>query len=213
MNKDQNVSAGLAFLQTALAAMPRSLGDRERIFGMCELMEKAVRLRFPFDKNDGAELKRLGIRTCVGVFRPLEYYTLAVLSGGTYARMWETYHSQKPWVASRAVIGRPSYGTNNRNLEVLENHRIAEGIPLLLPASVDDADGTLAMYEGYQVWHCTSMNQDTVTLCRYRPSKGPRYFGWQFRHPGGHPAKRMTLNREQWLALNPKVISDIKEAA
>ncbi|KWA83963.1 hypothetical protein WL29_21590 [Burkholderia ubonensis] len=213
MSKELKISAGLAFIQAAAAAMPRTLGDRERIFGLCAIMEQAIRLRFPFDKNDGPELERLGIRTCVGVFRPLDYYSLAVVAGGSYARMWESHFSQKPWVASRAVIARPSYGTNNRTLEVLENHRIAEGIPLLLPATGDEPDESLAMYEGYQVWHCTSMSNDTVTLCRYRPAGGPRYQGWQFKHPGGHPAKRMSLTREEWAAMNPKVSSELKEAA
>lgn len=211
----KKISAGLAFIQAAAEAMPRSLGDRERIFGMCDIMSKAIRLRFPFDKDDGAELKKLSIRTCVGVFRPLDYYSQAVVAGGTYARMWEHYYDQKPWIASRAVIQRPSYGSNERQLEVMENHRIAVGIPVLLEGHFSDDEEGLATYEGYQVWHCTSMSNDTVTLCRYAEvDKERRYRGWQFQHPGGHPAKRRTLTRDEWAEWNPKVIKEeVKQAA
>ncbi|GBG14547.1 orotidine 5'-phosphate decarboxylase [Novimethylophilus kurashikiensis] len=216
MATKMKVSGGLAFIQTAAEAMPRTLGDRERIFGMCDIMEKAIRLRFPFDKNDGAELRRLGIQTSVGVFRPLDYYSKAVVAGGTYARMWETYYSQKPWKASRAVIQRPSYGHHGRDLEVMNNHRIAVGLQLLLPASKDDEDTGLVMYQGFQVWHCTSMSNDTITICRYRSSDymtSLRSRDWEFSRPSRHPAKRMTLTREEWAKLNPKISSEMKEAA
>ncbi len=211
MNQDKTISTGLAFIQAAAQAMPKTLGDRERIFGMCALMRQAIRLRFAFDKNDGAELRKLDIHTCVGVFRALDYYRDAVEVGGTYARMWETFHNQKAWVASRAMVKRPYYGDRDRDLELVENHRIAEGIPVLLPAP-DGVDDGLAMFQGYQVWHCTSMSDTAVTLCRYSiPEDTQRFVGWQFRRIAT-PAKRLTLTREAWAELNPKVTAELKAA-
>lgn len=212
MSAQKKISAGLAFIQAASAAMPRTLGDRERIFALCDLMSTAVNCRFAFDKDDARALYELGIETCVGVFRPLDYYTQACCAGGTYARMWEAHYQLKPWMASRAIITRRDpHGRTER--EIISNNRVAPAIGVLLPVEFSAEEEGLASLNGEQVWWCTSMDNDTITLCRYRVSseEARRWEGAYQRT--GQPAKRRVLTREQWAHWNPKPSAQQKEAA
>jgi len=211
MHKDQKPSAGLAFMQAAAEAMPKTLGDRERIAAMSEAMRLAVHNRFAFAKQDADELRRLGIRTCVGVFRPLDYYLGACVHGGTYARMWEAHHNQKPWIALTAIA--PDH--IRRDYELLPNNRVTTQMGVLLPQSFDDHDeGTLPV-EGKQVWWVTSQDNDHITVCRYRVTDidvahvGRRALPFQHR---GKPFRIRKLTREQWAELNAEPVEE-KQAA
>lgn len=186
-------SAGLAYMLAAKAAAPKSLGDRERIAVMGASMDIAVRNRFPFKPDDAEELANLGIRTCVGVFRPLDqcYYRIACLVGGTYPRMWEAYHGLAPWKAAVAVI---PYHFRIRD-DLLENTRVTTDIGVLMPQSFGPDEPELASHLGLQVWWVTSCTGDTVNLCRYSPSTG---YAGHLQRPGGAPARRRQVDRDAW---------------
>lgn len=209
--RTKQASAGLTFMQTAKASMPRTLGDRERIFAMCRLMAEAVRCRFQFDKDDGPELRRLGIETCVGVFRPLDYYAMACCAGGTYARMWEHQHKMAPWVAAKAVIREPEYG-GSTTLTVVEHSRVAENLGVLLPQTFSEPDDTLATVNGDQLWWVTAMDADSVTVCRYRIEAEQVKYRYEHFKRNGAPAKRRKLTRDEWAQWNPKA-TPLKKAA
>ena len=200
MHKDQKTSAGLAFMLAAAAAMPKTLGDRERIAAMSEAMQLAVRNRFAFAKDDAEELRRLGIRTCVGIFRPLDYYLGACVYGGTYAKMWEAYHNQKPWIALTAIAPHHL----SREYELLANNRVTVWMGVLLPQSFDDHDERTIPVEGKQVWWVTSQDAEHITVCRYRLTDGQLATVGRarpFQH-AGKPFRIRKLTRDQWAELN-----------
>nr|WP_234480440.1 hypothetical protein [Paraburkholderia aspalathi] len=203
-HKEKTISAGLAFLQAAALAIPRTMGDRDRIEAMSEAMQLAVKNRFSFDKSETQQLLRLGIETSVGVFRPMDYYLLACASGGTYARMWEAHHNQKAWVAARALF--PEYLNGTRQRTFLDNNRIAPRVAVLLPATFAPEEPELASFEGSQVWWVTSQTDDVITLCRYRVTKEAKARG-EYYAPfvqTGAPARRRKLSREEWATWNDK---------
>lgn len=201
MHNDQSISAGLTFLQAAASAMPKTLGDRERIAAMCEAMQLAVRNRFAFAKQDAKALQRLGIETSVGVFRPLDYYMLACVNGGTYARMWEAHHSQRPWMARKAIT--PDYLRNAFSL--LDNNRVAPRMGVLLPESFDAHDPATMLVDGLQVWWVTGMSDEFIRVCRYRLTPAEmenRNRSTPFQHQNRSPFRIRTLMRDEWDELN-----------
>jgi hypothetical protein len=204
--KVKTISAGLAFLQAAAAAIPRTLGDRARIAAMSESMHIAVKSRFAFDKDDVPALQRLGIQTCVGVFRPMDYYLLACAAGGTYARMWEAHRKQKPWIASKAVF--PNYVLERQaGRTTLENNRVTAFVAVLLPSTFSPEEEDLASFERSQVWWCTSHDNDSITLCRYRVTELAKERG-AYHEPFsrcGSPARIRKLSREEWATWNDLV--------
>lgn len=200
------MSAALEFLAATERAIPKTLGDRDRVKAMSEATDLAVRNRFSFDKDDGPKLARLGIRTCVGIYSALDYYREACQSGGTYARMWESYCTRKPWLASRAIA--VDY-RHNGSCWVLENNRVAERMGVLLPAGFGEDSSDYPSYKGFQVWWCTSQDNHTIILCRYRVSE--RYPSPFTRE--GSPARIRKLSREEWLKWNPKVEKEVPAAA
>ncbi|WP_241244696.1 hypothetical protein [Burkholderia ambifaria] len=210
-----SVSAGLAFIQAAAAAMPRTLGDRERIAAMDEAMQIAVRNRFAFDKDEAEALNRYRISTCVGKFRPLDFYGMACYHGGTYARMWETHHKQKPWVAAVAVFAGHWTSFAPRE-EVRPKNRVATSVAVLLPASFSPYEALLARTDdGHQVWWCTSMDADTITLCRYEwPNCGEGredLMRYPYYHSGQKPARIRKLSREEWEQWNTLMLEQAQE--
>jgi len=214
MKKNPNaISVGLAFLQAAVGAIPKTMGDRERINLLDGAMSLAVRGRFAFDRDDAAELQRFDIHTCVGVFRTLDWYLLACQAGGTYPRMWEAHHKQRPWVAARAAfVDRTSYGPRP---EFKEDNRVAPGAALLMPPSFGNPCHALASHEGLQVWWCTSMTDETVTLCRYLvpatlDQRLSTYGGFE---RSGSPARVRKLTREEWTTWNAEVKAGVALAA
>lgn len=194
-----SVSPGLAFMQAAFNAMPRTLGDRERIAALGDALALAIKCRMVFAKDDIKPLGRMQQHTCVGVFRPFDdrFYRLACEAGGTFAGLWEKAQGVKPWIAPQVLTrGSADIAKGNRVAPCMgvligtteEEH----GHPLIACTKFD-----LAAIQGQQVWWCTSLDNDHIMLCRYR------------RHPSGSclmtdgmkPARRLKLNREQWKAL------------
>jgi hypothetical protein len=192
-------SAGLTFLRAARDAMPNTIGDRVRVQAMCEALSLSIRCKFKFDAADGEKLADRGwgsyaIQTSVGVFQPLDshYYSEACVHGGTFARMWEAYTGQRPWVAPN-VFGCASRGTSS--VEELGENRVAVGLGVLIRRDADKDDAGLARTRDRQVWWCTSASKNEIILCRYRYEGESRYaFGRQ----SGAPAKRLKMNRAQW---------------
>jgi hypothetical protein len=198
MNNSTTLSAAVTFLLATQKAIPKTLGDRERIAVMSDAMRMAVCNRFQFDLDDAAQLKRLGIQTCVGVFRPMDYYGQACISGGTYPRMWEQFNNIAPWRGARVAF----YDRDHRRITHTEDGRVCEGIAFLMPPefSVSKSDVTLdaelASFDSLQVWWCTGISADSINLTRYEPTPG-RPDG-AFCKPGGAPARRRKLTREEW---------------
>lgn len=194
-----SVSPGLAFMQAAFNAMPRTLGDRVRIAALGDALTLAIKCRMVFSRDDIKPLERLQQHTCVGVFRAFDdcYYRQACEAGGTFAGVWEKVKGIKPWSAPE-VLAR-------RSADVMKDNRVAPGMGVLIGVAEDDhghplVAGTkleLAALQGRQVWWCTSIDADHIVLCRYH------------RHPDGSclktdglkPTRRLKLNREQWKAL------------
>jgi hypothetical protein len=212
MHKDQKPSAGLVFMQAAAAAMPKTLGDRERVSAFDGAMLLAIRNRFAFSKHDVEHLLRLTIRTCVGVFRPLDpgFYLQACVHGGTYAKMWEAHHKQKPWIALAAIV--PEHISHG--FELLENNRVTMRMGVLLPESFDEHDERTIPVEGKQVWWVTTQNDEHITVCRYRLTDAElAHVGRArpFRH-SGRPYRIRQLTRAQWAELN-QAPAEEKQAA
>jgi hypothetical protein len=197
----KTISAGLMYMQAAVAAMPKTLGDRELVVAMHDALALAVRNRFAFNRDEAPTLDRQRIEGSGAVFRPLDvsYYLLACRYGGTFARMWEAHHDYKPWVADIAIFQKHHGGF--REERTIENNRVAEGAGALLPGT-DDPD--LATINGLQAWWVTSQTKDTITLCRYRVSLDCiRYHGADAPFvPQGRPARVRKLTREQWVEWN-----------
>lgn len=219
-NAIKAVSPGLMFMQTASSAIPKSLGDRDSIAAMSDAMSLAVRNKFVFAVDDAAELRRLGIETCVGVFRPLDehYYRLACMFGGTYAKMWEKHHKQKPWVAHTAVLPlRYCYDAQHRLGRTLPANRITTFMGVLMPDSFAPEDAVteaqFGTYNGMQIWWCTSVSNTEIILCRYRlPENAEKHYGDAPFVREGRPARLRTLSRDDWaLWQHPRTLQ--KEAA
>lgn len=179
-------SAGLTFMLAAHEGIAKSVGDRERSAALNELLMSAVRLKMGFSPDDMPRLAALGMRTCVGVFRPADerFYAQGCISGGTYARMWEKAAGVKPFKA--ALAGAAG--------DIKQDSRVATGLAVLLEG--DDSDDLLPRHEGRQVWWVTSVNwaNDTINLSRYRLRPDSRY-PFTKNDP---PAKRLTLSRCEW---------------
>lgn len=189
-------SPGLALLIAATYAFPKSLGDRARSAAMNSILDIAVANRVRFDVNDGSAIRDAGLdmRTCVGVFRPLDqhWYEKAAIAGGTFARMWEKHFGHKPFVAVEAWCGD--------NAQPLQKQRVAPGLAILLPDS-EPGDG-LQTFDGSAVWWCTSLDfsKDRVTLCRYRttPAHHMRRPSHMTDGAARVPVRRMTILRSEW---------------
>ena len=204
------ISAGLAFVQAAAAAMPRTLGDRDRINAMDKAMALAVETRFAFGLDDAVALKRLGIETCVGVFRPLYqgFYRQACLAGGTYPRMWEKAHSMRPWLAEKAV-----YVDYRLNRPAEYSGRVCPGIAVQLPQSFMVETKDLATtQDGFQVWWVTEFSAETINLCRYETGTASHARERAFTKASGAPARRRQVGREEW-ALLQKSMAPASESA
>jgi hypothetical protein len=187
----------MTFLNAAYDAMPASLNEGERVSCMDQCLKVAIDGRFQFDKQDAEKLKRLGITTSAGVFRPLSesFYTQACLAGGTYARMWEVEHGVKPWVADEVFDAR-----RRGHPDVLKNNRVAPGLCVLIPGAIDQDELTLPRMEGKQVWWCTSMKDNEMVLCRYRLSEN----GGSPLECAGTPVRKWKVSREEWSALRAR---------
>ncbi|WP_434716039.1 hypothetical protein [Paraburkholderia sp. A3RO-2L] len=211
MKKEQGISAGLNYMQAVVSAMPKTMGDRERIAAIGEAMLFAIRNRFGFDRTDAEALNRLNQRTCVGVFRAMDYYTAACAAGGTYARMWEAAHGRKPWMALKVIVPRWRQGYHPHTT-ILDDNRVAEGLGVLLPPSFEESDDAL-LHKGYQVWWVTSQDDDFITVCRYRAGDeadlnfNQHAFEREFRREGA-PVRRRKLTRDQWKELNSSPVEE-----
>lgn len=179
-------SAGLAFMLAAYQGIAKSIGDRERSGALNSLLASAIKLKMAFDADDSPRLAQLAMNTCVGVFRPSdeEFYSMACISGGTFARMWEKARGVKPFKA--VLAGIPG--------EIQSNNRVAPGLAVLLDGN--DSDELMPRYQGRQVWWVTSVNWDQgiINLSRYRLEPDGKY---PFNRPGV-PAKRLKLSRNEW---------------
>ena len=202
MKKTDAISAGLAYMLAAQAALPRTLGDRERVEALSNCMRIAVDNRFAFKVEDAKALNELNIRRCVGVFRALNpsYYHTACLKGGTYARLYEAWAEFSPWRAAVAV-----FRTMSSSAHVLEDNRVTEDVGVLMPDSFGADEPDLATHQGLQVWWVTAYTDETINLCRYKPAMG--YEG-HLRRPGGAPARRRQISRQAW----DKYQAEAKEA-
>lgn len=183
------ISPGLAFMQAAANAMPRSMGDRVESALMNDLMATAIKNKFIFHAEDAKELNRLAIRTSVGVFYPMDehFYRIACAVGGTYPKLWEKTHKTKPWLAPKvAMYGYPSYRP-----ELLENNRVVPGMAVLV--QVPEASLPLtSIYNGLQVWWCTSISDTKINMALY-----PTHPSDPFKSEG-KLLKLKKLNREDW---------------
>lgn len=204
--KEKTLSPALAFLQATENAIPRTLGDRDRIKVMHEAMTLAVNNRFVFGKDEAPLLARLGISTsCVGIFDPLRYYREACEAGGTYARMWETARGQKPWIARFSL---------SRDCRALENTRIAPDMGVLLPPGFSPAEPDLGTYGDHQLWWCTNLTGTTINLCRYRVTQEElQRWGRDALRPRGTPVRRKQLGRSEWEAIQAQLTAMTAAAA
>ncbi|CAB5514698.1 hypothetical protein LMG26857_03757 [Achromobacter anxifer] len=206
-------SAGLAFMLAADAGAPRTLGDRERIALLHDAMTMAINYRFRFDTEDAEALNKLRMRRCVGVFRPLDenYYRKACIVGGTYPRLWEDHHDQKPWIAEKRIVKMPQgYHMSPDGLNRLaayqsrlesEKGRVCPGMGFLLPVAFlpesEEMEATLQSAQGMQLWWCTSFTKDTLNLCRY--TRGPR-------EHGESPVRKRRVTRAEWDAIQKSIL-------
>lgn len=202
----REASKGLAFLIAAKAALPNTLGDRARSAALNDLMGIAIETKMAFGFQEGAAIAgaRLGMRTSVGVFDPLDvgWYHRACLAGGSYARMWEAHHGVSPFIASTAYT---------RDGKSRNDSRMAPDMAVVLKGP-DGAAGDPHLahtHGGHAIWWCTSVDLDAgkIVLCRYRhkqPSPVARP-GSQMLQSAA-PAQRMKLTREQWAQLQARMV-------
>jgi len=210
MNKDQTISAGLTFLRAAQSAVA-TLGDKERVRGMRDAMQVALRNRFSFADQDAPALASLSIESRAGDFRPLDYYKQACIHGGSYTEMWEAQHQMKPWVARWAVASEQVL----HGYFIMEDNRVANGMGVLLPQSVDTPDSDTLSVSGLQVWWVGEMTDDFIRLCRYRltpEEMANRHRDTPFLHHSRSPFRVRVMMREEWDELNA-LLAEEKQAA
>lgn len=192
------LSPALAFITAGFQALPKTMGERERADMMCQIHELALKSRMRFDLEDGAQLSGgdFRLRSCVGVFNPLDpcWYALACKVGGTFARMWEKREGTKPWMAPEVLV------PDQR--ETLANNRVAPGLGITLPFGDDTPDTNLQQWVRGQVWWCTSITDDALILCRYESAYAVQGRAHMMpERPNGKPARRRKLTRAQWAEL------------
>jgi len=199
------VSKAVRFLMSAFDALPSTVGDRERVAILSNLMSLAITARMVFKSEDGAVLEsaRIAIRTCAGVFDPLDvhWYYLACQHGGTYARMWESHRRVKPFISAKVYTPEGV---------ALGGNRIAPGMAVIVRNGAGpNAEKGLELertMEGHAIWWCTSINfaEDRIILCRYRSAAPTRNIGRSSRphEPTiNSPASRLKLDRAAWERL------------
>jgi hypothetical protein len=201
MSKEQTISVGLAFMLAAAAAAAKATDDGKRVVGLRESMEVAIRNCFAFDKEDGAELLKLGVQTRKGDFQPLNYYREGCLAGGAYPEMWEAHHQMQPWVARKAITS--THVTHG--YRILDDNRVAAGMGVLLPESFDTPDDATRSVQGMQVWWVNALTPELIRVCRYRLTPD-ELANWTvdtpFQHHSRSPFRVRTLLREEWDELN-----------
>lgn len=198
-SEKNEMSPALTFLLAAQDAMPRTIGDRERIAGMDSSMMTALKCRFKFHKDDAEFLKQLQILTCVGKFRPLHnnFYAAACAHGSSFAKVWEVAHKISPWMGHK-VLAKIDHQTIT-----LRGCRVAAGFGVLIACDGENDGGNLARTATEQVWWCTSFDNDRIVLARYQFSECSRH---PFNHDGA-PAKLMKLNRLEWEHLQKSQVA------
>lgn len=201
MSNDQTISAGLAFMQAAATAALKTKGDRERVMALRDAMLVAIRNCFEFAKQDGVALLTLGLETRHGDFRPLDFYREGCLAGGAYPEMWEAHHHTQAWVARKAITS--THVTHGYS--VLDDHRVATGMGVLMPYSFDTPDDSTLAVQGMQVWWVNAMTDELIRVCRYRLTND-ELANWTldtaFQHHSRSPFRVRTLLREDWDELN-----------
>ena len=209
---DTTTSPALALLIAAHKAFPTGAGDRNRIQALDSVLHGAINCKAKFDVNDGPRIEsaRIGVQTCVGVFRPLDprWYHDAAIIGGSYARMWEKHFGYKPFIAPEAWRGQHQDAP-------LQKQRVVPGLAILLPETEPDSD--LQTFRGAAVWWCTNLDypKDRVLLSRYRsePSINIRR-PCDIRDPAKRtPARRKTILRNEWQELADSVVIQREAAA
>jgi hypothetical protein len=164
------------------------------IAALGEALSLAIKCRMRFSKDDIGPLNKLRKHTCVGVFRAFDqhYYSAACSTGGTYPALWEKANGIKPWIAPHVLAAR------QYQHERMEDSRVAPWMAVLIEREEDSQD--LAAMGGMQVWWCTSLDNDHITLCRYQYDKS----GSAIIHDRQKPAKRWKLSRQEWKDLFAK---------
>lgn len=201
MSNDKTISAGLAFMHAAAAAAVKTAGDRERVRALKDAMEVAIRNCFEFSKTDGPALLNLALETRWGDFRPMDYYLNGCLAGGAYPEMWEAHHQIQPWVARKAIVSRNGL----QDFRVVDDHRVTQGIGVLMPNSFDTPDYATLPILDMQVWWVTAFTDELIRVCRYRltPEElANRNLETAYQHHSRAPFRVRTLLREEWDELN-----------
>lgn len=212
LQHQSTLSPALALLIAADSAFPEGAGDRIRIQALDDVLTGAIRCKAKFDVNDGPRIEaaRIEVRTCVGVFRPLDprWYHDAAIVGGTYARMWEKHFGYKPFIAPEAWRG-------DYQEAPLQKQRIVPGLAILLPET--EPESGLQTFRGAAVWWCTNLDypKDRIHLCRYRsePSTNMRRPS-DIRDPAARvPARRKTILRAEWQEITDALVIQREAAA
>lgn len=191
-------SSGLTFMRALHAAMPKLIGPRARAAEFQQALAQAIRCRFDFHPDDAAALGRMNVHTSKRSFMALDeaFYAQACYYGSNYARMWEAHHKQAPWMA-------PEVAHRDRR-DFIAASRVAPNFGVLIDE--DDTFHGLARLHGKQLWWCTSIDNDFITLCRYKPRGNDEYGRY------GAPAKRRKISRDEWEDLF-KVVGHASEDA
>jgi len=197
-------SPGLIFLFSTFAAMPPDHSDETGLAALDAAMRLAIRNRFEFCVEDLAAMQRLSIETSAGDFSTLDpaYYLFACeCGGGPYARLWEYLHGHTPWSAARAVyVADTRFGVRGT---FKEDGPVAPGAAVLMPTAFSETDFELASCEDYQVWWCTALTDEHITLARYAlPKWALKRRRSQGLERGDAPARVRTLSREEWACWN-----------
>lgn len=184
-------SGAIEYLCATLAAFPPRTGLTERIQAMNDAMDLAIQARFGFAKGDAEILEgQLALSTALSRFEPLSprRYSNACKFGGTYSRMWEVHHKQRPWMAKYVAT---------TEAKILQSNRVAPGLAVLIFSLLAGDDPTLARVGKYQVWMCKTQTETEIELYRYRYADFLRN---PF-HYTNSPAKLLKLSRREWDAL------------
>jgi len=194
-------SPAAQFLLSAKEARGSSLGDREYIRLMHDLLEMSIQYRMKFDHHELLELSRLlDFHTNVGVFRLIcsHAYAQACWYESSYAIAYQVACGMNPWKIPKLY----AEGFQYREIEgipgiapVYGHKRVFKGSNTLMRLQTKSCKPKVAvglyveLPDEASLFRCTVAEKDRIRFVPNEPDKSSR--------------KRLEFSRTEWAQMYP----------